>query len=280
MDTQVFAPGAAPYLQQLTTHGQAAWGVSHTRVPTESRPGHVALLAGLHEDVSAVTAGWQRNPVPFDHIVNRSARTWSWGSPDIVSLFQPLARDVLHLETYDDQLQVVDCNSLSAIPSDAHNVFFASRISQLPTQVHSTRGCLTALLHTLHPLQPTRPFATRCTLTKRFSSCIFWERTRRVMHIGSSSIDSKKPGNANIALLPQRPESPQYARSIRKVDSGVEDIVALFESFFASSSLPRTGASISHVASSHQTQFCISVFLFSIRVHIRPRHDWVRPFYL
>ena len=54
-------PGAperiAPYLRDIVEN-RGAYGVSHTRVPTESRPGHVAIIGALCVATSAHCVNW------------------------------------------------------------------------------------------------------------------------------------------------------------------------------------------------------------------------------
>ncbi|RXN25792.1 GPI ethanolamine phosphate transferase 1 [Labeo rohita] len=132
----------APYLRSVVKES-GTWGVSHTRVPTESRPGHVALIAGFYEDVSAVAKGWKENPVEFDSVFNESRHTWCWGSPDIIPMFAKGATgDHVYTHTYPPEREDFASTDASRLDTwvfdEVKNVFFLHLLG-IDTNGHAHR---------------------------------------------------------------------------------------------------------------------------------------------
>ncbi|XP_015440246.1 PREDICTED: GPI ethanolamine phosphate transferase 1 [Dufourea novaeangliae] len=98
----------SPNFLKYVMSDKGVWGVSHTRMPTESRPGIVAICAGLYEDPSAIFKGWKENPVDFDSIFNQSQFSWAWGSPDIIPIFTKDAKDNIRGDSYPPEWQDFD----------------------------------------------------------------------------------------------------------------------------------------------------------------------------
>ncbi|XP_017049740.1 GPI ethanolamine phosphate transferase 1 [Drosophila ficusphila] len=93
-----------PHLREIFLR-EGMVGVSRTRVPTETRPGHITLIAGLYEDPSAVLRGWKRNPIDFDTVFNRSSQTYAWGAEDVLHVFSKISKgENMHFRSYFDDL--------------------------------------------------------------------------------------------------------------------------------------------------------------------------------
>ncbi|XP_054012026.1 GPI ethanolamine phosphate transferase 1 isoform X2 [Hylaeus anthracinus] len=104
---RTFIESPPKFLNHVMTH-KGVWGISHTRLPTESRPGIVAICAGLYEDPSAIFKGWKENPVDFDSVFNQSQFSWAWGSPDIIPIFTKGAKRNIYGDSYPHEWQDFD----------------------------------------------------------------------------------------------------------------------------------------------------------------------------
>jgi phosphatidylinositol glycan class N len=222
----------APFLRSLILNGSAAWGISHTRVPTESRPGHVALLAGMYEDPSAVLKGealasvqargdsfalkgWKVNPIQFDSVLSASPHAYAMGSPVRLSSSQVL--------------QLRWCRTLC-------------RYSRARKTTTSTLGSTPLRWRTLRRVS----FPCHCCLpVSTFKDAVeldVWvlDKFAALLANTSEAATLRQPGTMIFLHLlgldttghAYRPQSMEYFRNIQAVDALLKRVVQLVQEFF------------------------------------------------
>ncbi|KAH9823908.1 Phosphatidylinositolglycan class N-domain-containing protein [Melampsora americana] len=175
----------APYLRSLVETGRASWG---------SRPGHVAIIAGMYEDVSAVTRGWKMNPVNFDSVFNQSSHSFTFGSPDILPMFKHGASDPDRVDAWSYDEEAEDFTKDAA----ELDIWVLDRLKKLFLDAKEA-GPGSELDHRL-----------------RSNKVIFFLHLLGLDTTGHS----------------YRPHSPEYFRNVQVVDKVVRGTEKLFEDFY------------------------------------------------
>jgi phosphatidylinositol glycan class N len=152
----------------------------------------VALIAGMFEDPSAITRGWQENPVDFDTVFNQSNKVWSWGSPDILPMFAKGAhKGQVKAEMYEPSLEsFFSKQKISDLDSWVFNKvrsFFTDDSEESKTELKANDDKVVLFLHLL-------------------------------------GLDTN--GHSN------KPNSKEFVDNLRLVDRGVQEIVGLCEAYF------------------------------------------------
>ena len=83
--------GLAPFLKDVIEN-RGVYGVSHTKVPTETKPNFIAMFSGHYSDASLALKDLYSKKVPFDSIFNESNHAWGIGNDGCI--FKEVAKQM------------------------------------------------------------------------------------------------------------------------------------------------------------------------------------------
>ena len=108
---EAIASGKSPFLRNVVTK-RGVYGVSHTKVPTETKPGFTAICSGHFEDASLALKDLYDEEVTLDSVFNQSS--YSWGIGNEACIFDQVAK---RMECIPQKI-IQDYHSLSSEKED------------------------------------------------------------------------------------------------------------------------------------------------------------------
>ena len=88
---ECISSGKSPFLRNIITK-KGVYGVSHTKVPTETKPGFTAICSGHFEDASLALKDLYDEVVTLDSVFNQSK--YSWGIGHNADMFTDVAKQM------------------------------------------------------------------------------------------------------------------------------------------------------------------------------------------
>lgn len=88
---ECISSGKSPFLRNIVTN-RGVYGISHTKVPTETKPGFTAICSGHFEDASLALKDLYDEVVTSDSIFNQTK--YSWGIGHDACIFNEVAKQM------------------------------------------------------------------------------------------------------------------------------------------------------------------------------------------
>ena len=98
---ETIASGKAPFLRNILEN-RGVYGISHTKVPTETKPGFTALCSGHFEDASLALIDLYNGDIMSDSVFNESNYGWGIGVDACMIAGSINNMDCLHFEGMQD----------------------------------------------------------------------------------------------------------------------------------------------------------------------------------